>query len=101
MSQPEYEIQDATDGAATLRLVGDWTTTTLGRLPRTLNRDLQGRKVADLDTSELGRFDTAGALALVQASNASVPKSAWKARPEAGRIYQMIEALERKSAPAP
>lgn len=100
MSQADYEIQDVADGA-TLRLTGDWTTTALGRLPQRLKSDLDGRRVEDVDTADLGRFDTAGALALVQASGGRLPKSAWKGRPEAGRIYKMIEALERKSAPAP
>jgi len=101
MNQADYEIRDGGDGAATLRLTGDWTTTALGRLPQRLERDLVGRKIDGIDTSELGKFDTAGALALVQASHCGVPKSAWKDRPEAGRIYQMIETLERKSAPPP
>ncbi len=101
MSQAQYEIVDADDGAAKLRLTGDWTTTALGKLPRDLGRDLDGRTIKSIDTSELGRFDTAGALALVQASSGRLPKGAWKERPEAGRIYEMIEVLERKSAPAP
>ncbi|WP_293824466.1 ABC transporter permease [uncultured Brevundimonas sp.] len=100
MSQAQYEIVEA-DGAARLRLTGDWTTTALGRLPAELSRDLEGREIASIDTSGLGRFDTAGALALVKASSGRLPKSQWKARPEAGRIYHMIELLERKSAPAP
>ncbi|MFN7109914.1 MAG: ABC transporter permease, partial [Brevundimonas sp.] len=101
MSQTDYEITDAGDGTAKLRLVGDWTTTALGRLQQRLEKDLAGRKVKSLDTRDLGRFDTAGALALVQASHCGVPKSAWADRPEAGRIYTMIETLERKSAPRP
>ena len=36
MSQTDYEITDAGGGAAKLRLVGDWTTTALGRLPQRL-----------------------------------------------------------------
>ena len=100
MNQAQYEIVE-TDGAARLRLTGDWTTTALGRLPTELSRDLEGREIASIDTSDLGRFDTAGALALVQASSGRLSKSQWKDRPEAGRIYHMIELLERKSAPAP
>ena len=68
MSQTDYEITDAGGGAAKLRLVGDWTTTALGRLPQRLDKDLNGRKIESLDTRDLGRFDTAGALALVKAS---------------------------------
>ena len=100
MSQAQYEIVDA-DGGAKLRLSGDWTTTALGNLPRNLGRDLDGRTINSIDTRDLGRFDTAGALALVQGSSGKLPKTAWKDRPEAGRIYQMIEALERKGAPKP
>ena len=101
MSPAQYEIVEGGDGTAKLRLTGDWTTTALGRLPRELGRDLDGRAITGIDTSDLGRFDTAGALALVQASSGRLPKGVWKERPEAGRIYQMIEVLERKSAPAP
>ena len=100
MNTAAYEIVDS-DGEARLRLTGDWTTTALGRLPTELSRDLEGRDIASIDTSDLGRFDTAGALALVQASSGRLSKSQWKDRPEAGRIYHMIELLERQSAPAP
>ena len=100
MNTAAYEIVDR-DGEARLRLTGDWTTTALGRLPTELSRDLEGRDIASIDTSDLGRFDTAGALALVQASSGRLSKSQWKDRPEAGRIYHMIELLERESAPAP
>ena len=101
MNQADYEIQETGDGAATLRLTGDWTTTALGRTPRRLDRDLDGRSIGAVDITALGRFDTAGALALVKAANGGVPKEVWEARPEAGRIYRMIEALERKSVPPP
>ena len=97
MNQAAYEIVDR-DGEARLRLTGDWTTTALGRLPTELSRDLEGRDIASIDTSDLGRFDTAGALALVQASSGRLSKSQWKERPEAGRIYHMIELLEHLGA---
>ena len=100
MNQAAYEIVDR-DGEARLRLTGDWTTTALGRTPRRLDRDLDGRSIGAVDITALGRFDTAGALALVKAANGGVPKEVWEARPEAGRIYRMIEALERKSVPPP
>ena len=100
MATADFQIDEG-EGRLTLRLVGDWTATSLGRISRRLDDTLHQRCIDAVDLSELGRFDTAGALALVQASNSSVPKSAWADRPEAGRIYQMIEALERKSMPAP
>ena len=73
MSQAQYEIVDADDGAAKLRLTGDWTTTALGKLPRDLGRDLDGRTIKSIDTSELGRFDTAGAPGLGQGAPRRAP----------------------------
>ena len=100
MAAAEFEIDDG--GAdLTLRLTGDWTATELGRISQRLDRELEQRCVAAVDLAELGRFDTAGALALVQASNCVLPASAWEQRPEAGRIYAMVEKLERESAPPP
>ena len=100
MTRADFHIEDS-EGAATLRLTGDWTTTSLGRTAKRLNDDLSGRSIGAVDVSELGRFDTAGALALVQASDKSLPKEAWAERPEAGRIYATVEKLDRESAPPP
>ena len=101
MTGADFEIEEAQGGAATLRLKGDWTTTGVGRMSDRLNADLGGREIAALDVSELGRFDTAGALALAQASKGGVPDGAWDQRPEAGRIYKMVEKLERTSTKKP
>ncbi len=102
MTPAAFTIDDAQGGGATLRLSGDWTTTSLGRIPRRLESELAGRRIAAVELNDLGRFDTAGALALVQASTgAPLPPDAWAARPEAGRIYAMVEKLERETAPPP
>ena len=98
MAKAGFEIEERADGAV-LRLLGDWTTFGLGRVSRQLDEALAGRTVAAVDLEGLGRFDTAGALTLVQASQIRLPPHAWKARPEAGRIYAMVERLERNSAP--
>ena len=100
MSSADYQIEDR-EGGTVLRLTGDWTTTGLGRSTRDLGRELSGHKLSAIDLSELGRFDTAGALAIVQASDMVLPKDAWAQRPEAGRVYAMVEKLERESAPPP
>ena len=81
-----------------LRLTGDWTATELGRISSRLDDELHERCVDAVDLTELGRFDTAGALAIVQAANCVLPASAWTQRPEAGRTYAMVEKLERESA---
>jgi len=86
---------------AVLRLSGDWTTAGLGQDALELSDQLSGRTVSAVDLSELGRFDTAGALVLVQASDCTLPENAWTDRPEAGRVYAMVEKLERATAPPP
>lgn len=100
MAAADFQIEDGGPGL-TLRLTGDWTATELGRISRRLDDDLHERCVDAVDLTDLGRFDTAGALAIVQASNCVLPPSAWTQRPEAGRIYAMVEKLERESADPP
>ncbi len=101
MAKAEFQIDESAGGDAVLRLSGDWTTTGLGQTAQALSEKLSGRALADVDLSALGRFDTAGALVIVQASDCSLPTNAWAARPEAGRIYAMVEKLERESADPP
>jgi phospholipid/cholesterol/gamma-HCH transport system permease protein len=101
MQPADFQLEDTGDGGAVLRLVGDWTTTGVGPAARRLAGRVGASPVKRLDLSELGRFDTAGALILVHAAPGLLPESAWADRPEAGRIYAMVEALERESAPPP
>jgi phospholipid/cholesterol/gamma-HCH transport system permease protein len=101
MSTADFHIEDARGGGALLKLTGDWTTMTLGRTAVRLGERLRGQTIKAVDLTELGRFDTAGALALVQASDLSMPADAFEGRPEAGRIYAMVETLERQSADPP
>ena len=100
MAAADFQIEDGGPGL-TLRLTGDWTATELGRISRRLDDELSERCVDAVDLSELGRFDTAGALAIVQASNCVLPPAAWTQRPEAGRMYALVEKLERESAVPP
>jgi phospholipid/cholesterol/gamma-HCH transport system permease protein len=97
MAAADFQIDEGA-GRLTLRLTGDWTATELGRVSRRLDGQLHQRAVDAVDLSGLGRFDTAGALAIVQAANCVLPPEAWTQRPEAGRTYAMVEKLERESA---
>lgn len=100
MAAAGFQIDDG-GPELTLRLTGDWTATELGRISSRLDRELHERCVDAVDLTDLGRFDTAGALAIVQATNCVLPQSAWTQRPEAGRTYAMVEKLERESAGPP
>ncbi|MBX9614319.1 MAG: ABC transporter permease [Caulobacteraceae bacterium] len=101
MTTADFSIEDAEGDGVLLKLSGDWTTMELGRAAVRLGSDLEGQTVRSVDLSALGRFDTAGALALVQASGCAMPTGAFDARPEAGRIYAMVETLERQTVPPP
>jgi len=101
MTTADFQIEEAEGGDAALRLTGDWTTAGLGRSAQTLGSRLSGRRIARIDLSELGRFDTAGALVIVQAAETTLPPEAWATRPEAGRVYAMVEKLERETSPPP
>ncbi len=96
MAAANFQIEDGGPGL-TLRLTGDWTATRLGRISARLDDELRERRVDAVDLTDLGRFDTAGALAIVQAGNCVLPPSTWAQRPEAGRTYAMVERLERES----
>jgi len=96
MGTADFQIEQARGGGAVLRLTGDWTTLSLGRTASRLTDRLAGQTIRSVDLSALGRFDTAGALVLVQAKGLTLPTDAWDARPEAGRLYSMVETLERE-----
>lgn len=100
MNAADFQI-DSGDGGAVLRLSGDWTTAGLRRAPQKLKRALEGTEVVALDIEELGGFDTAGAMVLIQALKTRLPSKTWGARPEAGRIYALVEKLERGATDAP
>jgi phospholipid/cholesterol/gamma-HCH transport system permease protein len=100
MAAADFQIEDGAWGV-TLRLTGDWTATELGRISRRLDAELGERRIDAVDLTCLGRFDSAGALAIVQAGNCVLPPSAWAQRPGAGRTYAMVEKLERESAGPP
>ena len=97
----QYQIQDGDGQTAVLRLSGDWSSTGIGRQGERLRADLAGRAVDTLDLTQLGRFDTAGALAIAQATTRMIPEAAWAERPEAGRIYAMVEKLDRETCAPP
>lgn len=100
MSPAQFEVESDGSGAV-LRLSGDWTTAGLRRTPARLARALEGAQPDRVDINDLGGFDTAGALVLVQTLEKTIPEKTWTSRPEAGRIYALVEKLERGSAEPP
>jgi phospholipid/cholesterol/gamma-HCH transport system permease protein len=101
MTRASFRVEGGKDGRPALVLAGDWTSRTLGRLPQELKAQLRGRTLHAVDISELGRFDTAGALAIVQAHEDRLPKLGWQGRPEVERMVQVVEELERHAVEPP
>lgn len=102
MQTADFDIAERDDGGASLRLTGDWTTAGMDRRAQRLDRALAGRRITGIDLTDMGRFDTSGALALFLAGGRDgLPADAWAARPEAGRLYAMVETLERESGTPP
>ena len=91
------------DGAPVLALTGDWTSTALGRIPARLAAQVAARGQAarslDLDLSGLGRFDTAGALVLVEAGVA--PAAAAGQREDAARLMALVAGARPAPVPHP
>ncbi len=101
MATADFEIDSQGKGVR-LRLVGDWTAAGLsklrGRLGPRLRKELGDAPVAALDLTDLGRFDTTGALILSKAVDGALPEGAWATRPEVGRVYDRVHAVECKDA---
>lgn len=101
MTPASFRVEEDGQGRSVLVLGGDWSSRTLGRLPRQLKTALAGRRLDAVEIGELGRFDTTGALALVQAHDGPLPKAGWQGRPEASRILDVVEELERHAVEPP
>ena len=68
MTPASFRVEEGGRGRLVLVLAGDWSARTLGRTPRKLVSALKERQFTAVDISGLGRFDTTGALTLVQAN---------------------------------
>lgn len=97
----DYRVVTDADGRIALALSGSWSATGLGQIGADLKRELDGRTIDRLDLSELTRFDTAGALALLQAADVAKDEAFWAQNPQAGSIYRTVARLEDMTMPPP
>lgn len=92
---PEFEITGET-GTPVVRLRGDWTLANLGDAGRRLSKDWPGDD-ARLDLTQVGRLDTAGAFAVIQAAGGALPPERVEAREENQRLIELVaEAAAKK-----
>ncbi len=91
-----YELRLTGDGVV-LALKGDWTTTGIGRAGAQLASAARRTPPTALQLEQLGRFDTAGALALLQATGASGPTVSTE-RPDVGALMALVASARRGPA---
>lgn len=90
---------DSTSAGLRLALIGDWTAVAVGRVGARLAESLQGRPIKDVDSRELGRFDTTGAFVLLRATDGALPTSIFADRQQAQRILELVSAAEPEHLP--
>ena len=83
----------------TLALKGDWTAVGLGRAGVRLTAAARGAAPTVVRLDQLGRFDTAGAAALLQAAVAP-PAEALAGRPDVAALLALVGAVSRSEADA-
>lgn len=83
------------DGArARIALIGDWTAASLGRAGERLEKDIARCDVAEVDATDLARFDTAGAFALLQAAGGRLPEGTFADRPQAAHVLRLVASVD-------
>lgn len=100
MQAADFRIERNGQGLA-LSLQGDWTAAGMGPAGRRLLRALGGVRPARLNVSGLGRFDTAGAYALLEATGGDTPRDAFADRPDAARVLDLVAAARRERCTPP
>jgi phospholipid/cholesterol/gamma-HCH transport system permease protein len=97
----DFSVTPAEGGAVAV-LTGDWTAASMGETARGLAQTMTERQVATIDLTKIARLDTAGAFAVIRATERHIDPSAIKARPETVRLLDLVrqaatvEPVERK-----
>jgi len=87
-------------GGRTAVLTGDWTAVAMGDAGARLDQLLHGEQGLGLDLTKIGRCDTAGALAIVKASEGRTDPSALAAAPRTKRLLELV-SRGLKAEPVP
>lgn len=100
MSKPaDFKLQEGEHGA-TAFLSGDWTADALDDAGRRLTEVLLGSRAVNLDLSGVRRCDTAGAYAIVRATDGRVSAGKLVARPEQTRLLDLVsDAVQVEPSP--
>ncbi len=100
MDQPAgFDIEQRSAGLVAI-LHGDWTSTGLRGTGRALQAAVRAHPGLELDTSGLARCDTAGVYLIFEAAGGRVPADLVEARPELGRLFELVQRAITMEAPA-
>ena len=97
----DFKLEGDARSAGRLKLSGDWTTACLGRAGVRLAAARQGERPAQLDLTALGRFDTAGAQALVRGAGVTSKDESLSGRPDVQRLVALVEHSMPEPVKAP
>jgi len=90
------EFQVSGDGGEPVVAVsGDWVSATIGRAPDRLLEQMKRSPGARVDVSRLGRVDTAGAFALLRATDCDLSTELFADRPDTQRLIEFIREEAR------
>ncbi len=100
MDQPAgFKVERGSAGPVAI-LTGDWTSTNLHGAERDLLDAVHGEPALSLDLKGIGRCDTAGAYAILEASGERTDKGKIVARPEITRLLELVRrALDAEGTP--
>src|SRR4051812_33104933 len=98
-TQADFTVERDEPGRG-ISLTGDWSAICLGDAGARLAAELK-TKPEKIELGRVGRFDTAGALALIEALNGRVDERAVSGRPETLRLlHRVVEALKTETPTA-
>jgi phospholipid/cholesterol/gamma-HCH transport system permease protein len=92
-------IEQRPEGSVAV-LTGDWTATELHHAVEDLREVMQARPDLGLDLGGIGRCDTSGAFAILEAAHDRLPRDQIKARPEIARLLELV-AKASEAEPTP
>jgi phospholipid/cholesterol/gamma-HCH transport system permease protein len=99
MGKPADFRLEAARGGGRLVLVGDWTSTDMGRVGDRLAEAVKSEPPRTLDLTDLGRFDTAGAYELTRATGLKADAKGLETRPDAARLVELVSTPAEQEEP--
>ena len=89
-------IEERAEGSVAV-LTGDWTATELGGAVAHLREVMHDHPELKLDMHAIGRCDTSGAFAILEAARNRLPREQIAARPEIARLLELVDRASQAS----